>query len=381
MSRLLALCAVFSILAQIVVAQSFSGLASVDPAASGIVSRDGRTEITLSLSQPVPYRVALWADPPRLVVDFRTVDLNRLAAGGPEMAGHVAALRMGRAEAGWTRLVAGLTGPVALQTAGMSVDSQDGTAQLTLTLGDSDAATFASLARLPEEQDAPTDRPDRAPLIVLDPGHGGSDTGMIRNGLSEADAMLGLARALREALRRAGATDVVLTREEDRFLPLGRRVALAQEIGADVLLSLHADPVRGTVDGGVGVYTLSSEAAPHATALLAERTERSGAGTDLSAQGDRAARVLLSLARHRTEPKSRALARDLADALSPIWPAEPGEAAAVVLKSAEVPSVLVSVGALHGAPTWTTERDATAERLAERLMVWWADRQSGEVSQ
>ena len=95
-------------------AQELSGLAKFDPAGSEI---DGG-EVTLALSQPVPWRVRVLADPPRVVLDFREVDWTGLAAM-PRDGGEVLDLRAGVFRAGWSRLVLLLAEPMLVDQAGM----------------------------------------------------------------------------------------------------------------------------------------------------------------------------------------------------------------------------------------------------------------------
>jgi hypothetical protein len=86
-------------------------------------------------------------------------------------------------------------------------------------------------------------------------------------------------------LLRAGGFDVALTREDDSFVSLERRVAIAHELGADVFISLHADALSEGRAHGATVYTLSDSASDEASAALAERHNRTNilAGIDLSA--------------------------------------------------------------------------------------------------
>ncbi|MFN3510608.1 MAG: N-acetylmuramoyl-L-alanine amidase, partial [Tsuneonella troitsensis] len=110
------------------------------------------------------------------------------------------------------------------------------------------------------------------PLVVIDPGHGGHDPGASAGGLLEKDIVLGLATALRDRLVRDGGVRVALTREDDRFLVLGERFAIARALDADLFLSIHADS-SGNVEGvaGASIYTLSDEASSAAAARFADR--------------------------------------------------------------------------------------------------------------
>jgi N-acetylmuramoyl-L-alanine amidase len=191
-----------------------------------------------------------------------------------------------------------------------------------------------------------------APLkVVLDPGHGGIDPGAEAGSTKEAAIVLGFALELAEKLRRAGMV-VTLTRTSDVFVPLEARISDARAAGADVFLSLHADALEEGEANGATIYKLAEAASDAASAHLAERHDRADilAGVDLTGNDDEVATVLLDLARTETEPRADRLALALADAIKaaglkmhrrPIQ-----EAAFSVLKSADVPSLLLEIGFL-----------------------------------
>ncbi len=239
---------------------------------------------------------------------------------------------------------------------------------------------------LPEP--AVVDQPKRrqtgdAPLVVvIDPGHGGIDPGAEAEGMTEAHVILTFARELAERLRRAGMT-VILTREEDVFVPLETRVSVARAGGADLFLSLHADALAEGTATGATVYTLDGAARDEASARLAERHDRADllAGVDLQGHDDEVAGVLMDLARAETTPRSDRLAAELVGAISgaelkmhrhPLQSAEFS-----VLKAADIPSVLLEVGFLSSAkdrarltdPVW---RGAMQGAILQALSDWQA---------
>ena len=98
------------------------------------------------------------------------------------------------------------------------------------------------------------------PLVVLDPGHGGVDTGALgRDHAVEKFLVLEFAKILGAKLRETDRYRVVFTREDDTFVPLGERVKLARRLGAGLFVSLHADALAGDGAGvqGATVYTVS----------------------------------------------------------------------------------------------------------------------------
>lgn len=107
--------------------------------------------------------------------------------------------------------------------------------------------------------------------IVLDPGHGGSDTGAVsRSGLEEKRLTLQLARSVKHLLEQRLPVRVVLTRDGDGELPLEARAALANQYKGDLFVSLHLNSAHGSSANGAETYFLSLEATDEAAALAAE---------------------------------------------------------------------------------------------------------------
>ncbi|MBV9250347.1 MAG: N-acetylmuramoyl-L-alanine amidase, partial [Acetobacteraceae bacterium] len=123
----------------------------------------------------------------------------------------------------------------------------------------------------PKTPPMPVARPP-APLVVLDPGHGGKDPGAIGfSGTYEKQVALAAAGDLKNQLEAGGRYRVVLTRSRDVFVPLDDRVATAQAQGAALFVSMHADAVSDHTVRGASVYTLSRTASDAQTAALAQR--------------------------------------------------------------------------------------------------------------
>jgi len=94
--------------------------------------------------------------------------------------------------------------------------------------------------------------------IVIDPGHGGGDTGTIGpSGLKEKDLVLSLSKRLKILLEERLGTDVVLTRDTDKFVPLEQRTAIANQLGADLFISVHANSSKIRRVSGVETFFLN----------------------------------------------------------------------------------------------------------------------------
>ncbi len=378
-------------LSQAAFAQDLTALARVDPAASAI--KDGwwgRSTLELHLSQGVPFRVFTLNDPPRLVVDFREADFSSVKSVDLlKVPGRVAAVRFGAFQPGWSRLVAELSEPMLPRQIGMPVGEGTGRAVLEIDLKTVSNETFAAASGTPKDPNwtpaflnaaKPPHAGDDRFTVVLDPGHGGLDPGAVRDGVTEKDLMLAFARTLAEELRRAGV-EVVMTRDDDIFVALETRVAIAHQSEGDLFISLHADILSQGGAQGATVYTLSNEASDAATEHLAARHDRSDiiAGADLTGSDDQVASVLLDLARQETEPRSAALARALVARMKaaggPMNRRPLREAGFSVLKSADIPSVLVEVGFLSSKrdlanlrdPVW---RAVMVGGIVEAIVQW-----------
>ena len=372
-------------------AQDLTALARVDPARSEISDGwFGKTSMTLGLSQGVPFRVFLLDAPARLVVDFREADWAGVKPGQLlAEPGRIAAVRFGAFQPGWSRLVADLAEPMLPVQIGMPVDETSGAASLEITLKTTDAETYAAKAGIPVDPawTAALTKPpkpklpeDDAFVVVIDPGHGGIDPGAERDDVAEKDLMLSFARGLQDVLKRSGV-DAILTRDDDIFVALETRVAIAHQMRADVFLSLHADILSQGGAHGATVYTLSDDASDAATEHLAARHNRSDiiAGADLTGSDDQVAGILLDLARQETEPRSAALAEVMVAGMSkaggPMNRRPLRKAGFSVLKSADIPSVLVEVGFLSSKrdlanlrdPVW---RAVMVNAMADAILAW-----------
>ncbi len=392
MSRVLAIAVFCVALATGAGAQGFSGLARVLPEGSALTDTRKGARIELLLSQGVPYRLFTLDGPPRLVLDFQEVDWTGLDPEAFDRSERLGPVHFGTYVPGWSRLVAALAEPMAVTSSELRIDDVTGSARLTLVLGPVDAESFAASAGAPRDArwDLPqpaevTERPEKSadtPLVVmLDPGHGGIDPGAEQLDLIEKDLMLTFARELREVLLRTGGFEVLLTRDDDRFVSLERRVALAQQTGADIFISLHADSLSEGLAHGATVHVLSRDASDVASAKLAERHDRQDllSGVDLSQTDDAVTDVLLDLARTETQPRTEALAQELVSGMAqtggPMNRRPLRSAAFSVLKSADIPSVLIEIGFLSSPrdlknlsdPAW---RLRMAEGIRNGLQSW-----------
>lgn len=194
--------------------------------------------------------------------------------------------------------------------------------------------------------------PHQLPVVVIDPGHGGIDPGAIGvNGVYEKDIVLQMGRELRDLLNATGRYRAVLTRDDDTFIRLRDRIAIAREAGGQIFISLHADSIRTAEQRGASVYTLSETASDEEAARLAGAENKADilTGADLSQHDEVVATILIDLAQRDTNNKSIAFADVLAEELSAattLIRRHRRFAGFAVLKSPDIPSVLLEMGYL-----------------------------------
>ncbi|MGH9352064.1 MAG: N-acetylmuramoyl-L-alanine amidase [Terriglobia bacterium] len=112
--------------------------------------------------------------------------------------------------------------------------------------------------------------------IVIDPGHGGHDTGTIGpTGLEEKNVVLDVALRLRKLIERKMGCQVIMTRSTDTFIPLEERTAIANEYGADLFVSIHANASQDPAARGVEVYYLNFTSDPEALQIAARENATS----------------------------------------------------------------------------------------------------------
>src|SRR6185312_10338343 len=195
----------------------------------------------------------------------------------------------------------------------------------------------------------------RIPTIVLDPGHGGKDPGAIgAHGTMEKDVNLQMAKQLKALLEATGRYKVVLTRTDDRLLPLRQRIDVARAAKADLFISIHADHNERAELRGASVYTLSETASDAEAAAVAARENKDGVitGVDLTTQSPMVTSILIDLAQRETKNLSARFASLLTDELGEhtlVLRDSHRFAGFVVLKALDVPSVLLELGYLSNA--------------------------------
>lgn len=190
------------------------------------------------------------------------------------------------------------------------------------------------------------------PLIVIDPGHGGKDPGATQHHVIEKHITLNIARALSAALTRTGRYRAQLTRTDDRFISLDERVRIAQQAGAWLFISLHADAASVPQARGVSVYTVSETASDAESERLAAQENSADyiGGVTIDHNDPIVADILLDLTTRDNRLKSTKLADFMIAGFTNqrlrLLSNPHRYAGFRVLKAPNIPSVLIEMGFL-----------------------------------
>jgi|SRR5580658_2780475 N-acetylmuramoyl-L-alanine amidase len=218
-----------------------------------------------------------------------------------------------------------------------------------------------------------------APLVILDPGHGGHDPGATGvTGTLEKDITLASALRLKACLEAGGHYRVELTRTMDRYVGREDRVDIARELGASLFLSMHADRLSDPSVRGASVYTLAKQASDRETEALADRENGFAAGEDSPA--GHVPEILASLAARANRIASSRIAHQLASDMGrdlPVLPQPERHANFTVLHSAGIPSVLIEMGFLSNPADETSlndpgHRELIARSVTRAVDAWFA---------
>ena len=228
-------------------------------------------------------------------------------------------------------------------------------------------------ARTPPPRSAPAPRRAEKPLIVIDAGHGGNDPGASGASAREKTVTLAAALALKNELERTGRYRVRLTRDDDRYVDLYRRVAIARQADADLFISLHADAGADPALRGASVYTLSEQGAGRAVREFT-RGDNWHRELHLPGRDPSVDRILLDMTQRATQNRSAQFARVLLTHLegseTPLLRRSHRDAGLAVLLAPDVPAVLLEMGFITNPED---ERMLTDERARRRLMKTVAD--------
>ncbi|MEB0047106.1 MULTISPECIES: N-acetylmuramoyl-L-alanine amidase [unclassified Pseudomonas] len=317
---------------------------------------DDKLRLVFDLSGPVQYKTFSLSAPERLIIDLSGAslsgDFSQLALNNTV----IRSIRSGHFGQSDTRIVLDLSGPVQLNS--FLLPPQDGQGHR-LVLDMKTAAPLQIAAAPLRESIINKVHPKRDIIVVVDPGHGGKDPGAVgAKGEREKDVVLSIAQLLAKRLKREKGFDVKLVRNDDFFVPLRKRVEIARKHSADMFISVHADAAPRLTASGASVYCLSEGGATSATARFMAQRENGadllGATSllNLKDKDPMLAGVILDMSMNATIAASLQLGSTVLGSLAGITSLHQKrveQAGFAVLKSPDVPSILVETGFISNA--------------------------------
>jgi N-acetylmuramoyl-L-alanine amidase len=359
-----------------------------------------RTKFVIVLERAVEFQVFSLTNPNRVFVELPDVKMQLPAEPAEGAVGLVKSFRGGLSAPGRARVVIDVTGPVIVEKAAVEKGKAP---RLVIEIAPAESVVDAKLANarralmqagaaalgagglqppLPRPAVSPQVRALHMykPVIVVDPGHGGDDTGAQRNGTVEKDVVLAFSLKLREKLAATGRYKVLMTRDTDVFIELQKRREFAERNLAQLFVAVHAD-YAGSRARGATIYSLResvagslqrsargevSENVLSETQLAAVRGAVGDIGTVREILADLARREV-DLNRDRTSVFVKSVISYMGESTN-LKDNPDRTAAFAVIKSAKVPSILVELGYV------TNEADA--EQLKSEA---WRDKVSASI--
>ncbi|MFT5111878.1 MAG: N-acetylmuramoyl-L-alanine amidase [Parasphingorhabdus sp.] len=313
-----------------------------------------KTRLVFDLTNPVEHKVFGLQNPDRLVVDLNgakfTGNVPLDATVGPLL--H--RIRTGTPKPGVLRFVLDLKQPVASEVFVLPPTDIYGH-RLVIDLkhpGDDKTAVAVVTNKEPavkQQASPPASKPQL--VIAIDAGHGGEDPGALGGKKTrEKNVVLAIALQLKALLDAHPGLEGVLTRNGDYYISLRKRTQIARSHNADLFVSIHADGFYKRTAKGMSVYALSNRGATSETARWLANKENSSdlaGGVSLKNKDDMLAHVLLDLSMNRTVNDSIILAKQVLSELKQLGPVHSKrveQAGFAVLKSPDMPSILVESG-------------------------------------
>jgi N-acetylmuramoyl-L-alanine amidase len=376
--------------------------------AARLVDQGGKAKLTFDLSSPTEARAFSMADPDRIIVDVPEVNfqidpaVGRTPQGG-SLGQLVKSFRFGLLAPGKSRIVIDLAAPAIVTSVSTQPIAKDAEpARLQIELSRCEPAEFLQAVRngeaagpsiqqaaAPAESSVP---PTGPPVIVLDPGHGGVDSGAIGpGGAVEKTIVFDFTREFAQKLAAGGRYRVVMTRNGDEFVSLADRVKIARDANAALLISIHADTLQAAADvSGATVYTVADRASDAEAARIAERENAAdrAAGVEEKEEAVGVADILFDLKRRETRAYAHLFSRGVVDhwrSVARLNHNPERSAGFMVLKAPDFPSVLLELGYLSSrqdvkaltSEEWRAKATSALVSAVDRFFVPRVDAERG----
>jgi N-acetylmuramoyl-L-alanine amidase len=345
-------------------AQQAGFMPSADPALArpeaAAPDESAPTRFIIGLERPVDFKVSALTRPNRVLVDLPQVRLFMPAPPGQTPVGVVKGFQYGVSAPGRLRVVIDVTEPVVVEKAAIEKSADGKLDRLVLDI--------AAVDELPNVHlQPPVPRPAVPPrkraagsyksVIVIDPGHGGEDSGATKFGTVEKNVVLSFSLKLRDKLAATGFYKVLMTRDRDVFVPLDERRRFAERNQAALFIAIHADYTERASARGATIYSLRpyvAEALRRSAESGMRETVLSGKQVALARQADadvdalrgilaEKARDLIERNQIRTSVFAHSVINYVGSSTN-LMENPDRNAAFVVLKTAKVPAILLELG-------------------------------------
>lgn len=309
--------------------------------AVNLQEKAGKISLSFQLSSPITHKAFTLTNPNRVVIDFEQTQLA-CNLDNAHLNNHlIKHIRSGHPNPSTLRLVLEVTDAVMIRTSPSSAP--------TFSL---DLSTAVAKKQRPPTKSMPR-KPLRDVVVVIDPGHGGTDPGAKGSQKTwEKNVTLMIAKKLKQLIDKQPGMRAVLTRQGDYYLGLRERLSLARKHSGDIFISIHADAFINKESNGASVFALSQRGATsEAARWLAEKENYSELGgvnlKDLDDQSGLVRTVLIDLSQTATIGASLHLGDMVLgqlDKLTRLHYNKVEQARFMVLKSPDIPSILVETG-------------------------------------
>jgi N-acetylmuramoyl-L-alanine amidase len=333
------------------------------------------TRVVFDISGPVSHKLFTLNNPERLVIDVRDTRVSTGIDTRDKHAGIIKGVRTGKRDKGGLRIVLDLTQAAKPSSFTLKPGGQHGH-RLVVDLHDPTVIKQPPQQQLKQKQkknqSVSVQKTRLRDLVVaIDAGHGGDDPGAIgRGGTREKDVVLSIARRLEALIKKEPGMRPVLIRKGDYYVGLRQRINKARQHNADLFVSIHADGFRDRRVRGSSVYILSRRGASSEMARWLAEKENSAdlaGGVSLDDKDKLLAEVLLDLSQTATNEASVDVADNMFRELRRLGKTHKKsvqQAGFVVLKSPDIPSVLVETAFITNP---TEERKLRDKRHQESL--------------
>ncbi|GBE08350.1 MAG TPA: N-acetylmuramoyl-L-alanine amidase [Gammaproteobacteria bacterium] len=301
------------------------------------------TRVVLDLSSSIDYRITPFYNPDRIAIDIKNARLSKGIPHEIKNNPYIKRFRYGNYSKNITRIVLDLKKPVRVKSFTLKPNNVYGY-RLVVDLFDKKKTVAAKIIRPPAKRTGIV-------TIAIDAGHGGEDFGASgKKKTREKKIVLSIAKELKKLVDKDPALRSHMTRTGDYYVSLRRRTKQARRANADLFISIHADAFRRSSARGAAVFTLSNSGASSETARWLANKENAAdlvGGASISDREDVVAGVLLDMQMDKTLEYSLSFGGQVLKEMRKITKLHSKtvqQAGFVVLKSPDIPSVLIETG-------------------------------------